>query len=182
MEVHSMRKTNRFAVGFGSLVLVCVCLVGGISAAATGGDQEDPLVTLSYLTKVVTPELMQKVDEQVAANEKALTEKLDKAIDEYSEQMKQVLSQGSGESSAYAAVSLKAGQSIRIEAGGELLLSSGAVKVSSGTSPALLDATDGGSLSSGGSLKGNHLYVVSADGCVVAASSDSVLMVRGLYT
>ena len=92
-------RTNRFAVGFGAIVLACVCVVGGLSAAATGGDQNDPLVTLSYLTQVVTPELMQKVDEQVAANEQALAGKLDEAINEYSEEMKQVLSQGGGESS-----------------------------------------------------------------------------------
>lgn len=176
-----MKKMNRITVGFGAIVLVCIVVVGGFSASATGGDQSDPLITLSYLTQVVKPELMEKVDEQVAANEQALTDKLDAAIDDYSEQMKQVLSQGTGESSAFTIVSLAAGQTIMPEAGGELLLRSGNAKVISGSSPVMLDSTAGSSLENGGAMKTNHLYVVPLAGAGITASSACVLMVRGMY-
>ncbi len=174
-------RTNRFAVGFGAIVLACVCVVGGLSAAATGGDQNDPLVTLSYLTQVVTPELMQKVDEQVAANEQALAGKLDAAINEYSEEMKQVLSQGGGESSSYVPVVLEAGQSMMVEAGSELLMRSGTVKIASGTFPVLVNATSGNSLDVGEGLNNNNLYVAPMEGVVVTAFETSVIMVHGMY-
>ncbi|MEG0441696.1 MAG: hypothetical protein RR544_05295, partial [Oscillospiraceae bacterium] len=65
-------KTTKFAAG----LLVAVVLVGAVTAYAVQGGQDDPLVTLSYLTKVVTPKLEAEVSKAVAANEKALTDKL----------------------------------------------------------------------------------------------------------
>lgn len=177
-----MKKPDRITAVFGAIVLTAVVVVGAFSASAAGGDQSDPLVTLSYLTQVVTPQLMGEVDEQVAANERALTDKLNAAIDEYSRQMEQALSQGTGESAAYVPVSLSAGQTLYPVAGGELLLRSGEAKVSIGTSPVLLDATAGSSLEIAGSLTADHLYVAPLDGAGVTAASACVFLVRGTYT
>lgn len=177
-----MKKPDRVTAVFGAIVLSVVVLVGAFSAFAAGGDQTDPLVTLSYLTQVVTPALQDKVDEQVAANEKALTDRLNEAIDEYSKQMEQALSQGTGKSTAYASVSLAAGQTLYPTAGSELLLRSGGAAVSAGTSPVLLDATAGSSLEIGGSLAANHLYVAPLDGAGITAASACVFLVRGTYT
>lgn len=177
-----MKKPDRITAVFGAIVLTAVVAVGAFSASAAGGDQSDPLVTLSYLTQVVTPKLMEKVDEQVAANEKTLTDKLNTAIDDYSKQMEQALGQGTGESASYVTVSLSAGQTLYPAAGSELLLRSGGAKVSAGTSPVLLDATAGSSLEIGGALKTNHLYVAPLDGVKLTASSAAVFLVRGAYT
>ena len=177
-----MKKPDRITAAFGAIVLTAVVVVGAFSASAAGGDQNDPLVTLSYLTQVVTPQLLEKVDEQVAANEKVLTDKLNKAIDDYSKQMEQVLGQGTGESASYVPVSLSSGQTLYPAAGCELLLRSGGAKVSAGTSPVLLDTTAGSSLEIGGGLKTNHLYVVPLDGAKISVSSAAVFLVRGSYT
>ena len=177
-----MKKPDRITAAFGAIVLTAVVVVGAFSASAAGGDQTDPLVTLSYLTQVVPPELLEKVDEQVAANEKALTDKLNTAIDAYSKEMEQALGQGGGESAAYVSVSLPAGKTLRPAAGSELLLRSGSSKVSAGSAPVLLDATSGVSLAVGGSLTANHLYVAPLDGAGITAASASVLLVRGAYT
>lgn len=176
-----MKKTNRITIGFGALVLVCVIAVAGVSASATGGDQTDPLVTLSYLTQVVKPELMQKVDEQVAANETALTEKLNAAINEYSAKMEQVLTQGGGNSSSYIVVPLSAGQILVPEAGSEVLLCSGAANVTSDSAGGLMNTTEGTGLDKAGALKANNLYVVPLEGTGIATSADSVFLVRGGY-
>lgn len=176
-----MKKTNRITIGFGALVLMCVVAVAGISAAAAGGDQTDPLITLSYLTQVFKPEVMAQVDEQVAANEETLRADLDAAIDEYSRQMEQALNQGGASSSSYSSVSCAAGQVLMPQAGGEIVLCSGSAKVSSGSTAALLDTTAGSTLNPGGALKSSHLYVVSESGIGIAASADCVLLVRGDY-
>lgn len=176
-----MKRPDRITAIFGAIVLTAVVVVGAFSASAAGGDQNDPLVTLSYLTQVVTPELLEKVDEQVEANEQALSDKLDAAIDEYSKKMEQALAQGSG-SASYIPVSLSAGQTLSPAAGSELLLRSGGATVSAGTSPVLLDATAGSSLEIGGSLTANHLYVAALDGVKLSVSSAAVFLVRGPYT
>lgn len=177
-----MKRPDRITAAFGAIVLTAVVVVGAFSAAAAGGDKNDPLVTLSYLTQVVTPELLEKVNEQVEANEKALTEKLNDAIDAYSRQMEQALAQGTGESAAYVPVTVSAGQVLQPAAGSELLLRSGGASVSAGTSPVLMDATSGSSLAVGGTLQANHLYVVPLDGARISASSAAIFLVRGGYT
>lgn len=177
-----MKKTNRITIGFGALVLVCVVAVAGISASATGGDQTDPLVTLSYLTQVFKPEVLEIVDEQVAANEDALSAKLDAAIDEYSRQMEQALNQGGVSSSSYISVTLAAGQTLVPQAGGEVLLCSGTAKVVSNRASALFDTTAGSSLNQNGALKADHLYIAPLSGIGITASADCVMLVRGDYT
>lgn len=177
-----MKRPDRITAAFGAIVLTAVVVVGAFSASAAGGDETDPLVTLSYLTQVVTPELLKKVDEQVAANEQALTDKLNAAIDEYSKKLEQTPSQETGAGAVYAAVTLSAGQTLYPAAGSELLLRSGEAKVSAGADPILLDATAGSSLSVGGSLTANHLYVAPLDGAGIAASSACVFLVCGAYT
>lgn len=177
-----MKKPDRITAAFGAIVLACVLVVGAFSVSASGGDQQDPLITLSYLTQVVTPELLKKVDEQVAANEQALTDKINTAIDTYSAEMEQALKQSGVQSSAFATVSLSTGQTLLPQAGSEVLLRSGSAAVSAGAAPILLDATAGTSLEIGGALSANHLYVVPLESAGITAASDSVLLVRGAYT
>lgn len=177
-----MKKPDRITAAFGAIVLACVLVVGAFSASASGGGQQDPLITLSYLTQVVTPELLKIVDEQVAANEQALTDRINTAIDTYSAEMEQALGQSGVQSSAFATVYLSAGQSLLPQAGSEVLLRSGSAVVFAGAAPILLDATAGTSLEIGGALSANHLYVVPLEASGIAAVSDSVLLVRGAYT
>lgn len=177
-----MKRPDRIAAFFGAAVLASVVIVSAFSVSAEGGDKKDPLITLSYLTQVVTPQLEEMVDKQVEANEEALNEKLNDAIDDYVEQMEDVLAESAGESSSYTFVTLAAGETMVPEAGSELLLRSGSVSVSSGSSPALIDATAGSNLEVGGGMKSNHLYVAPLEGATVTASVESVVMVRGAYT
>ena len=106
-----MQRKNR-AAAVAAVCLAAVCAGGAVSAAAASpGSQSDPLVTLSYLTETVTPSLLSKVDETVAANEQALVDKLNRAIDSYSKQMEELLSQGgNGTSDAFAAATVPAGK------------------------------------------------------------------------
>lgn len=176
-----MKLKNHAAIVLSAFVLVGVVAVAGISASATGGDQPDPLITLSYLTQVVKPELMGMVDEQVAANEAALTEKIDTAIADYSKQMEEMLSQANGSNSSYVSVAVSAEDILIPAAGTEVILCSGEVNITSDSASVLYDTTAGSSLNKGASLVANHLYIVSAEEIGIVAEVDSVLMVRGEY-
>lgn len=176
-----MKRPDRITAVFGAIVLASVTLVGAFSASATGGDQSDPLITLSYLTQVITPELMNKVDEQVAANEQALIGKVDAAIADYSAKMEQALGGPGGGSASYTLVTLTPDALLCPGAGSEVILRSGTAKAVSGSAPLMLDSTSGGTMSIGGTLQANHLYVVPLEGTVVSASTECTLLVRGSY-
>ena len=170
-----MRKPDRITVIFGAVVLTAVVVVGAFSAAAAGGSQQDPLVTLSYLTKVVTPQLMDEVDKQVTANEQDLEERIDAAISD----LESRLGGGEGQGASYTTVTLSAGKTLRLQAGCEVLPRGAGVRLSGGP---LADATTGGVSNAGGTLSANHLYVASQNGGTLSASGSVTLLVRGSYT
>ena len=178
-----MKRSNRVAAVFGAVILASVALVGAFSVSATSGEQTDPLITLSYLTQVVKPELLAKVDEQVAANEQALLDKVDTAIDDYSKKMEEALGGTTGDGAVYTVIELSKDELLYPVTGGEILLRSGSASVLSASTPApvLHDATSGAAVGIGGALQLNHLYVVPLEGTVIAAVTDCALLVRGEY-
>ena len=176
-----MKRSNRITAVIGAIILVSVTLIGAFSVSATGGDQTDPLITLSYLTQVVKPELMTKVDEKVAANEQALLGKVDAAIGDYSKKMEEALGGTGGDGAAYTVVSLSKDELLCPNAGVEILLRTGTAVISAGSVPVMLDATSGVTVGIGGALQANHLYVVPLEGAVISATEDCTLLVRGEY-
>lgn len=154
--------------------ILCVLLAAagltavGAMAAGGAGSQSDPLVTLSYLTETFTSQMMEKVDALIAQRNAQLSQEPG----------------GSpalpGESAAYAAVTLSAGQTLFGDAGCEVLLRSGAAACAASSSPGLVDATTGSSLDGGAALQVNHLYLMT-DSRAVTTASGATLLVRGGY-
>ena len=163
-----------------AVVGVTAAITFGAAALAAAGDSTDPLVTLSYLNDVFAPSVTAKVDEAVAANEAALKNELDAAIQEWESQLQ---SQGGGSSSAFSVVTLTRGQKLEGSVGCEIMLRVGSATCLASGSPGLIDCTDGATLSAGGALVTNHLYMVTVDIRTVSAAADTVkLLVRGSYT
>ena len=133
------------------------------------------------MTQVVKPELLAKVDEQVAANEQALLNKVDAAINDYSGKMEEALGGTNGEGAIYTEVVLSKDELFCPGAGVEILMRSGSAKVLSGSIPITFDATAGTTLSIGGIIQANHLYIIPLEGAVIAATTDCTLLVRGEY-
>lgn len=154
-------------------VTVCIlaALAGltavGIMAAGGAGSQSDPLVTLSYLTDTFTTQVMDKVDKLIVERNTKLASELE----------------GGGASvsgGAYASVTLSAGQTMTGETGCEVLLLSGTATCSASASPAMTDATSGGSINNGAALQPNHLYLMTGRRSVTTSGGAS-LLVRGSY-
>ena len=176
-----MKRSNRIAAVVGVLILVSVTLVGAFSVSATGGEQADPLITLGYLTQVVKPELLGKVDEQVKANEQALLGKVDTAIAEYTKEMEEALFGTGGGNAVYTEVTLAKDELLCPLAGVEILVRTGTAKVLAGSAPVMHNITSGATVSIGGSIQANSLYVVPLEGAVIAAMTDCTMLVRGEY-
>ena len=184
-------KKCKWPVRLASGCLVILSLVGVAFAAGQQGSQSDPLVTLSYLTEKATPAILAQVDTKIAQRESELTGKLNQVVSGYVQEVSDKLAasgpsgtagSGTAPSASYAVVTLKQGQKLTGSAGCEFLLRGGTAVCVSSSSPGLVDMTDGSTLSNGGGLVQNHLYLATVDGRGVQASTDATLLVRGSYT
>lgn len=170
------KHEHKWIIRIASFALAGTCLCG---AAMAAGDKSDPLITLSYLTKTATPQILEQVEEQSQERQTRLLEKFNAAIDEY----KGELNQSGAGSAAYSVVTLSNGQKLKLGVGGEVMLRVGSASVSADSSPALIDVSSGGSLNSGGKLEANHLYMATiADRTVTATAETVKVLVRGAYT
>jgi hypothetical protein len=77
-------------------------------------------------------------------------------------------------------VTLNKGQTLTCGIGAEILLRTGTA-TGAGSAPALVDSTTGSTLSSGGAVTANHMYMVSIQGNGLKATSSVKVMVRGSY-
>ncbi len=177
-------RENKWIARLAAGTLVTVTLLGVALAAGQQGSQSDPLVTLSYLTTKVTPELMTQVDGKITAREKELTDQLNAAIGTYIKNMEDKLTSvgGGSKSPAFTVVDLAAGQRLTAGVGCELMLRVGSAKCFGASSPALVDMTDGGTTWDGSAMVQNHLYMATIEGHGITATSAVKLMVRGSYT
>lgn len=173
-----MKRKFKF---FAACVAVAAVVTFGAAALAAAGDSTDPLVTLSYLTDIFTPEVEAKVGEAVAANEEALKADLDAIIAEWDEQL-QSQEESTG-SAAFSVVTLSKGQQLVGSVGCEVMLRVGTATCVSDSSPGLIDCTDGTTLNNGSELVKNHLYMVTIETRTVKATANTVkVLVRGSYT
>ncbi len=157
-----------------SAAIVCALTVaiGGTALAANQGSQEDPLLTLSYLDKVLRPQLETEVDAAVERNKTELGNKLDQAVADGEKRVNAALSAaGVG---AFQAKTLTRGESFTPGAGRELLLTAGSA-TAVGT---LTDTTAGKTVSAGASLELAHLYVTADAAAGCKATGDATVMSR----
>lgn len=145
-----------------SILLLCAAalLIGGIGVYAVGsyGSENDPLITLSYLEKVLRPEL-----------ERQFSEETDKAAEALREEQT--------DSGSYTPVTLKGGQTMICAAGCEFLVRSGSAYVSDG----MLNLTAGAEVKRNDWLLAHNLYMAVVQDAYVTATGDTTLMVRGEY-
>lgn len=192
-------------VKWGLITLSVLLVAWGIFAlAAEYGTQSDPLVSLSYITGVLRPELLKQAetesksraeevqatvdrfDEQVNAKISEFTDRNtaqvdDSMIGEIAEKVKKQIPQQTA-NAPFTTVTLAAGKTLVLSEGCEVLLRSGSVTCSASQSPALIDMTTGGAVTSGDALSANHLYLVPGSGRSVRAGNAATVLVRGQYS
>ena len=151
-----MKKLRTVAV-----LLLAAVLLGslGVYALGTYGSESDPLITLSYLEKVLRPEL----EEQFAAETEAALEAHTGEVDH---------------TKGYTPLTLQAGQSLVCEVGCEYLVRSGSAYVSEGW----LNVTAGAEVAANDWLMAHNLYMAVVENANVLATGETVLLVRGNYT
>ena len=174
-------RVNRLLRALAALSALAAAVTVAVMAAGSAGSQSDPLVSLSYLESTYTNTLLKEADGVLQSRNEAL----EKALAEEVAAMKKSVSSGTaatGSAASYTAVTLTKGQTLTGGVGTEVLLRQGTAVCSAVSAPGLVDVTGGGELQNGGALAANHLYLMTADGRGVTASSDVTLLVRGTYT
>lgn len=139
--------------------------------AATQGSQEDPLLTLSYLEKVLRPQLDKEVQTAVTQGEAALEKKFSDAAADYEDQVAKALADAGA---SFKTRTLAKGESFTPGAGRELLCVSGSLTALG----SLSDTTTGQSVSAGQALEPGHLYITTADNAGCAATGAASVMSR----
>lgn len=157
-------KKNKLTLLITAVLVLGIIAGVSVYAANNYGSKDDPLVAKSYLDQVLTPQLMDKVDEKIDA----------------------ALAQSGGESGSaetYKVVTLSRGQTLTGKVGCEVMLRVGTASCTAIYNPGLVDTTGGTALNSGSSLVKNHLYMVTIEGGGFTATADTVkVLARGSYT
>ena len=180
LEVYNFMKRKIF---IGIAVLATVTLISGASilAFASPGTTTDPLITLSYLTNIFKPQVL----EELAKTEQEASSKFDEritALESYIQSGQGGTVAAPGPADAFTVVTLRRGQTLTCTAGAEIMLRIGTVNGFGAASPALVNTTAGTTLSAGSVLVTNNMYMVTIDGNGVTATADSVrVLVRGNY-
>ena len=136
------------------LLLAAVLLAGGVFAAAIYGSRDDPLDVAEH---EITDRTDQSIRDAVSGAQAKVQENLRSAV------------------GVFQSVSLTAGQTLRCEAGTEILLLSG----SAVTTGPFADVTTGETLSADSAITANHLLLAGEDAAALQAKDAVRLMVRG---
>ena len=172
-------------------VLALVLVVAGISAYATAGGKNDPLVSLSYLNETFLNTVTEKVQGMIKSRDSELKAELSKEIAAAERELAAEYGSGSEgsnvpgeyEPTTFVVVTLEKGQTLVGKIGCELMLRVGSATCVADSSPGLVDTTAGSTLAGGKALSANHLYMATVDGRGVKATAGSVkVLVRGPYT
>ena len=167
--------------------LLCIALVVGVAYAAAGSEN-DPLITLSYLTDVFKPQVTAEMETMVEEKSTELTTRFDELIGSFELKEDESGEAEGGESvevqpSVFEVITLSKGQILTGDIGCEIMLRVGTAQCVSSGSTGLIDVTEAGVLADGDSLVKNHLYMVTINTRTVEATANTVkVLVRGDYT
>lgn len=155
-------KKKLVAVLTAAALIVSLC----IAASAEYGSADDPLVSLSYITNTLLPQIYTKVDEKIAASKTSSSP-----------------STGNSSSVTYEPIMLAQGKKIEAASGSiEVLLRRGTFVAIDPLGDHLINMTQGNEAGEGEILVLQNLYVIARpDGRAIEAKTDSWIMVRGDY-
>lgn len=164
-------KKNRWYLRLMTLLVFSGLLTMSVSLAAGVGTEQDPLVTLSYLNETFMDNILEKVDQKIAARNHQISQ--------------QLAGQSTGATNMaanFTVVTLTNGQVLTGDIGCEVMLRVGTAVCVSPSSPGLIDETTAGTVANGGALTQNHLYMMTIEGRGVKATANTTkLLVRGTY-
>ncbi len=152
-----------------SILTLLILAVSVIVAFAAPGDSNDPLITLSYITETLIPEMDSRINQSVV-------KKVDEAMSNYS-------SPSQNESSSFVLVNVKKNQRIVGGEGSEFLVRAGTGVIVATSSGGIADLTIGTDLTDGTQIPLNHhLLCPRNDSRGLKFTTDAIVLIKGSYT
>ena len=154
----------------------------GVTAAAAYDSSEDPIVSLSYLTRIFKTELLEELNETIDTELDRRMNNLD--LSQYQPAPSEP-AQPAVSSSTYEVIELSWGDALYAAGACDIMLRSGsAYCVAPDSSQGIADYTSGAEIYNYQYLTKNHMCLIPrGDGRGIMADSESVfVMVRGDYT
>ena len=165
-------KKNRWFLRMVVLLALSMTVNVTASLAAEAGSSQDPLVTLSYLNDTFLGQIMDQVDAKIAQRNSQIAQQLGGQA-----------GTGTATAATFTVVTLSSGQTLTGDIGCEVMLRVGTASCVAPSSPGLIDESAGTTLSGGGALVQNHLYMMTVEGRGVRATAATTkLLVRGSYS
>lgn len=138
---------------------LCAVFSVALPVVANPGSESDPLISKSYITSTLMPQIEEMIEKAVSEN-----------------------GGGGTASESFKVISLSAGQKMICESGTELILRMGSATIIATQKGGLADTTGGYDLPNGAAMPSNHLLIVPLDdGRGIAANNDVLVMVKGGY-
>ena len=202
---------KKWVVGLSAFLLAVLLFAGYMAMAAELGSRDDPLVTASYITEELMPNLTRKIDDAIAQKTKEYSESLDRQYDALAADLENVISDfsksfssgslndpafigavadaviarqggGGGTAGTMKKVEVPSGKTVTLALGSEALLRIGSASCVASGAPGLIDMTAGSELSNGGALQKNHLYMCTVEGRGFKATAAVTVFIRGVYS
>lgn len=164
-----------------SLVAIVGAVIFGSTILAEPGSENDPLVTLSYVENRIE-EFRISVEERLDSILTVVNDH-DKEIEDMKTKLENTNSENVQDISlAFNTELLKAGETLELKSGTEVIVRTGKTLAIEGQDGGLPDVTGGSNLSEGDLVPNNHLLIIPKDdGRGVYAERDSWVMIRGDY-
>ncbi len=141
-----------------------------VVAFASPGDSSDPLVTLSYITETLMPEINSHIDQRI-------TQKIDMALASYTPPAK------TEANNSFILVNVKKNQTIIGEEGTEFVVRGGSGIIVATSSGGIADLSAGMDLPDGTAFPPNHLLLVPRnDSRGIRFNTDGIVLIKGNYT
>lgn len=160
------------------LLLIAVVLFSSLTITAEPGDNDDPIVVLSYLEYRLN-DLVNYVDRAITKQNETTSQQAIQ-IENINKKLETVNQSGG---SVFEVVEINVGQKIIADAGAEIIIRSGEAFAIDNGIDGLSDITDAKDLTQGTPVPLNHLIIVPrSDGRGIYVESNVFLMIRGSYT
>ncbi len=138
---------------------LCAVFSVALPVVANPGSESDPLISQSYITSTLMPQIEEMIKKEVSEN-----------------------GGGGGAVESFKVISMSAGQKMICESGTELILRMGSATIIATQKGGLADTTGGYDLPNGAAMPSNHLLIVPLDdGRGIEAHNDVLVMVKGGY-
>ncbi len=182
-------NNRKLKIAVSVFTVLALAVTAVLAASAEYGSKEDPLVTASYITEVVKPQIEKDIDSIMAEKKSELLKELGSSgvggglsgavIDEIAKRAAELVGSGVAQ---WQVIKVPNGKTLTGEVGTQLLLRLGGAQCASPDATGLINLSDASVIGSGAALKANNLYMVTIDGRGFKAVGDATVLIKGAYT